>query len=259
MGRLALDDEEFIIDFLRSHLNGQQTTLFTGNSLEKRVFRCLKDAKSLISNNSHEALPPDFLSPNHNIMFDVMRVNDTEVGKYNPVKARERKMLKELEDSGILDTVNPNVRIHCSSESNDVSEHSFENYRKNVQRVMKKHIDKLGIWMSGHPDIKYKGLLVFDETECCFEGIIKHAYGDQFDYIWDHNKPLVLHAPWNDADFVQQAYESDLDFLVWFCPYKPCGAVPRNANVVFPYVVIMDVRYERSVPYVIYDASKLVL
>lgn len=113
--------------------------------------------------------------------------------------------------------------------------------------------------MSGHPDIKYKGLLVFDETECCFEGIIKYAYGDQFAYIWDHTKPLVLHEPWNDADFVRQAYESDLDFLVWFCPYKPYGVVPRNANVVFPYVVIMDVRYERSVPYIIYDASKLVL
>ena len=35
----------------------------------------------MVQNNGHDMLPPDFFSDSINIMFDVTRVNDSEIKK----------------------------------------------------------------------------------------------------------------------------------------------------------------------------------
>lgn len=263
MPNLIFDDENDIIEHIQGFLNFAY--LFTGNSLEKKVLRMLKDTANLIPQNSHSDYPPDYISPCHNMMFDVMRVNDTEIKKtYNPVKIRERKMLKELEQSGSLDKVNPDVKIICNSESDDIKEHSFDNYKNNVVRVTSEHLSSKGhpnkikeIWIKNNPEIKYKGFLIFDETECCFDGCIIPAYADQFHYI--AKKPLVLHEPWNDKSFIQWAYDSNIDFVIWACVYKPFGKLLLDYNIKFPGIMIMDVRYPRTEQYIDYRDMNLVL
>ena len=255
-GKMIFDNEQDILDWTSS-LYGDNVLLFNGNSFEKKILKYLKDKSSLISDNGHDAFPPDYYSDIHSFMFDVMRVNDTEVNKkHNPVKERERKLEKELRESGILDKVSPDCKVFCMSETSDVSEHNYEAYRKNVNRVMQNHIDKIPIWTARHPDIKYKGLFIFDETECYFEGIITHAFDDKFLRGWQENN-LVLHEPWNDENFISKAYDSDLDFLVLVYPWKYLG-FPRVVGEQYPPIVIMDVRFPRTRPYKAYDTEMLV-
>ena len=64
--------------------------------------------------------PPDFYSDKLSIMMDVMRVTDKEVksGK-NPTLAKESKVLKEIEESGILElfpnVTEDNIFLNCDS------------------------------------------------------------------------------------------------------------------------------------------------
>lgn len=259
------ENEMNIIEYLQMHLNNSETFLFHGNSLEHKIFHCLQDRENLIPHNKNTDAPPDFLSPEYNIMFDVMRVNDTEIKKhYNPVKQRERKALQELNQTKMFNKSDENIKACISSETSNPDEHLFSNYKKNLQRVTKDHLTSKGhknkideIWVSQNPNIKYKGFLIFDETECCFDGKIVHVRGSNFGFI--PNVPLVIHEPWNDKDFIQWAYDSEIDFVVWACCYKPSGTLPRKLNITFPYIVIIDVRYPRTEKYIDYSNNHLVL
>ena len=233
--------------------------MFTGNSFEKKIYKAFQDADALVPNNAKDDLPPDYYSDIHSMMFDVMRINDTEVKRtYNPVKIRERNMERELQQSGILDAVAPDCKVVCTSESYDVDEHNYKAYEKNTGRVMQDHIDKIPIWVQEHPNVKYKGLFVFDETECYYEGSIHYLGDDKFLRVWDANH-LVLHEPWNDEPFIQKAYDSDLDFVIWVCAYKQFSEPPRQMHVSYPSIVIMDVRYPRTRKYSTYNVERLVV
>ena len=102
--------------------------------------------------------------------------------------------------------------------------------------------------------LQYKGLLIFDETESYFEGYVQHVYADQYTFAWDANKPLVLHKPWMDATFIKKAYDSDLDFIIWFCPYKSHGSLWQQTHYDYPDLVILDTRFSRT-DYIQYDIS----
>lgn len=267
MINLALDDEENLIKEIQRHLNQKDTYLYHGNSFEHKIMHCIQDSNNLISHNKHDDPPPDFLSPKYNMMFDIMRVNDTEISKhYNPVKQRERNMIKDLNKLEFLNKVSPDTKLYVSSESADTSEHSFINYKKNVQRVTKDHLISKGhqskvkeLWIPQNQNIKYKGFVIFDETECCFDGNITYAGNNKFMFSCRTDKPLILHEPWNDKDFIQWAYDSELDFVVWACCYKPFGTIPMTFHLSFPFIMIIDVRYPRTELYIDYSNNNLVL
>ena len=253
---MLYDDEQDILETLVENMNIGKILQLNGSSLEKSLYRSFKNIKHLIAHNSHSDPPPDYYSNIYKIMFDVMRVNDTEVRKnYNPVMIRQRNMENCLKKENLLPD---GVKTIYISESQDVSEHSYVKYKRNVQRVMRNHIEKIPIWAHKNENYK-KGLLVFDETEICFEGKVVHVMDDQFAFRWNKNKPLIVHEPWNDINFIGQAYESELDFIIWFCPYKPYGKVLLESKVWFPSIVFIDVRYKRNIPYKEYDDEKMAI
>lgn len=248
------DDEQNILNCLTNHLG--QTLLLKGNSFERKLLRCVQNIDSFSSNNGHGDLPPDYYSDELSVMFDVLRVNDTEVKKtYNPLKIEERKMRNLAKEQGLLDLPNiiPVIEI---DEPDDVYAHTYQKYRKQAHRTIQEHIRKIPLWIKEHPAIENKGLLVFDETEFCFEGFIKSVGNGRFAY--QYKFPLVIHEAWNDKEFVQQIYESDLDFFIWFCPYKPYGDIPMKHNIKFPSIVIADTRFQRT-NYKKYDYNSLVM
>ena len=93
------------------------------------------------------------------------------------------------------------------------------------------------------PNIRYKGLLIYDETECYFDGYVKCHHENQYMFLTPKDKPLVLHEPWQDKSLIAPTYESELDFIVWLCPYKPYGTVCQEYGIDYPEMVIADVRY----------------
>lgn len=250
------DNEMDVINSIRFGLDHYNVLQYDGNSFNKKIFRYIKNLNKFTENNKHDALPPDFYSNEFSCMFDVMRINDSEIRKsYNPVKMRERQAEKDIKESNILNAIDSNPIIFINSESNN-NEHTLNNYIKNSNRVISEHIKKIDIWKSEHPNIDHKGLLIFDETESYFEGHVQHAYADQYIFAWDANKPLVLHKPWMDATFIKKAYDSDLDFIIWFCPYKSHGALWQQTHYDYPDLVILDTRFPRT-DYIQYDISKL--
>lgn len=263
MCELMFKDENDIIEYVQSFL--ETAVLFNDNSFEKKILKMLKSPERLSQHNSHGDLPPDFISYNYSMMFDVMRVNDSEVKKdKNPVMQREGDMFNDLKESKFLKLVSPDVKIICHSESENIEEHSFDKYKRNVIRVTSKHLSSKAhkskikeIWENNNPEIKYKGFFIFDETEACFEGYIKHIIENNFEFVIKN--PLILHEPWNDKDFIQWAYDSEIDFIIWFCPYKPYWKFLRENNIKFPHVVIMDVRFSRNKPYITYNGKHMVL
>ena len=253
---MFLDNEIDVINYIILGLDHYNVLLYDGNSFNKMIFRYIKNLDKFVENNGHDALPPDFYSDELSCMFDVMRINDSEIKKsYNPVKIRERKIENDIKANGIFDEINQNAAIFINSESDNNSEHTMKNYIKNCNRVMSEHIKKIDIWKSEHPDIKHKGLLIFDETECYFEGCVQHAYADQYVFVWDVGKPLVLHKPWMDEAFIKNTYDSDLDFIIWFCPYKSHGSLWQQTHYDYPELVILDTRFPRT-NYIQYDISR---
>ena len=251
---MYLDDECDIINFIRNNID--DSVLFNGNAFNRKVYNCLKDINSLTINNSHEALPPDFYSETHSIMFDVMRVNDTERTKTcNIVKITESRMEKEIKNVGFSN----DSHIYIDSHMND--EHIYARYVKQSQRVLQAHMNKINIWKQQHPNIAYKGLVVCDETECYFEGDVFpcEPYSDAFDFIC--RMPLTLHKPWHDENFMKGIYDcTDLDFVVWVNLYKKYSAICQKTHSVYPCIVICDVRYPyRCKHYIEYDCNHLVV
>ena len=241
---MFLDDEMDIIEVTSDVILHQNILLYPGNSFCKKILRIFKNLGTFVQNNRHNSLPPDFYSNELDCMFDVMRINDSEIKKsYNPVKIRERQAEKDIKNSGLelkKDTV-----IFINSESNDIREHTYKNYRKNCNRVLNEHIKKIPIWGKEHPNIKYKGLLIFDETECYFDGYCKITKNNRGFFI-PEIQSSNLHKPWMDIDFINNAYNSQLDFIAWVCPYKPYSLSQSQMYYEYPQIAILDTRFKRT-------------
>lgn len=73
---------------------------------------------------------------------------------------------------------------------------NYTDYISHYLRVFNNHVSKIPGWRKRHSETKYCGLLVCDEST-------------------DNEEP------WLDSSIMEPAYNcTDLDFLVWFCPYK---------------------------------------
>ena len=104
MGRY--DNENIIISEARS-VPTEQTCFLTKSPFERSLYRAvIKEWPKWTINNGHDNIPPDYFSRDHKLMFDVMRINDSESaittkrGKvllYNPAKVKECSMLHEVQ------------------------------------------------------------------------------------------------------------------------------------------------------------------
>lgn len=241
---MAFDDENDILLFARLNIQCNTVLHFNNNSFNKKVLKCILDETGLIADNGHNAPPPDFYSETHNMMFDVLRINDSEVRKsYNPVKIRERECHKEMVRKFSCIAM-PNARTLVMPEMNNVNEYTYRNYVRNAQRVIGEHVKKIPLWIQKCSNIKYKGLFIFDETLVYFDGISMPNGNTDSDknWIFAMRPGSKLHEPWLDEKLIKQIYESDIDFVVWFCPYKTHGFA-YEIRLSFPCMVIIDTRF----------------
>lgn len=248
---MFLDNEQNILNEVCTYaLNQHNYFLYNNNSFNRKIINALKDEKSILPNFGHDNYPPDFYCEKHNIMFDVLRINDTEVRKgYNPVMIEERKIEKEIRNLNSNLNKN-NIEIFTTGSSSYVIEnHTYENYKKQGLRTISHHIENDKIekyWETNFPNIKNKGLLIYDETECYFEGKVILQMGRQALYVWDAEHLPVIHHPWEDKNFIDIIYKSKIDFVIWVTPYKPFGEICRKQNIFYPIITIIDTRYPAS-------------
>ena len=263
---MYLDDEKHLLQDVCFDMNfSKMVLLYNRNSFCKKIHKCFAQPDKIQSDNGHDAEPPDFFSDDLDIMFDITRINDSEIKKsYNPTFISENRMLKEIEASWIAKEF-PNVADNLICIDKDWGSdtiHNINHYLKNTKRVISEHLSSKGhpskikdIWQQKHPTISRKGLLIYDETENYFQGHCESHSSGQFTFVWDSTKPIIFYQPWMDKNVVEQIYQSDCDFLIWYAPYKWCGSFTRKTDKSFPHIVILDTRFPRN-DFIEYDYSK---
>lgn len=261
---MIYDAEQNILDDIREKLPNSSILLMPPNSFCKKIKNALQQ-KEITNNSGHDANPPDFYSESLNIMFDAMRVNDSEVKKtYNPAYISERKMQEELEKALAAQGVeNISGKLICISPDHGSDEiHKMKYYQKNMKRVINEHLSSKGhpdkirdIWQTEHSSISRKGLVICDETENYFQGKCFPVPNSEKWMFYSTAIPPVLYKPWMDKNVMDPVYKSNCDFLVWYMPYKR-SPIAQDFDPFFPELVILDTRYPPQY-YINYNYSEL--
>lgn len=244
MGRL--DNEENIIKYMHSTRTADIAFL-TKNNFEKRVYNSVfKKWSRWTPNNAHDAEPPDYFSDGERLMFDVMRINDSETivktkrGKEvmnNPVLKRESEIFKELHEL-FPNVKEENIFINAMPEGDYDKFHNYQNYYRHAQRVFLSHIAKIPRCRELHQGLKM-GFLIMDETE----SYVQHL--NLMDAITPLDKQRLyvfslsgIHAPFIDRRFMDCLIKADLDFAIWYCPNKHAESFP----IQLPKICFIDLR-----------------
>ena len=161
--------------------------------------------------------PPDFYCDKTHMMMDVMRVNDS----WSHVNKRESAMQKEILRSGILDVFS-GMREHPVFCITDTHEYSFNWYFKAFSDTVLHHNDRIvRLYQKNHPGYKTV-FFIFDESELhCFDGTRE------------------VHVPFFDKRFIELFRGTNVDFVVWFMPYKYADA--GDLSGLLPSVFVLDV------------------
>ena len=169
--------------------------------------------------------PPDFYCKDFRYMMDVMRVDDhsfkNKKGKLvNPVNMRESKIQAELIKKGIPELF-PNVNgiiVNAVTDLPTQEDHNYKFYKKNFVRAIEQHKSKIDLYRSNHPDYKLI-FFVVDESSGYIQTTMPEMAqrknvqaGEKYSgyphfYFWDE-------------DFLKPVIGSDIDFLIWFTPFK---------------------------------------
>ena len=226
---MIYDKESDIIEYIKDNIIDKNTLIYSNNNFSKQIFKVLSNLDTFIDNSSHSNQPPDFYSNEYSVMFDIFKINDTEQKKnFNPTKIEERKI--ERENESFISKF-PNAKVFIDTHS-EIQNGKITYLVKQTKRVLENHIDKIPIWEREHPNIKHKGLIVFNESE-----FYSTAKWDGCDYIKEKN--YILYEPWLDKNIIENVF-SKIDFILWICPYQSSFICKE-----FPYCpkfVLMDMR-----------------
>ena len=198
---------------------------------------------SWTDSSAKDAPPPDFYCDNLKLMMDVMRVDDheriSEKGKtVNPTRAMESALYKGMQEKSLFAN-NPNVKLQilASTELPTDEDHNYSFYLGSFKRTVESHIKKIANYKQNHPGYKII-FFVFDESSAYFATDKKQQklqYGECFE-----GEP---HYWFLDQAFLSAFTNADIDFLIWYTPYKHCNAFDEEGHILdLPQAVVFDVK-----------------
>lgn len=225
------------------------------------MFESIHDAEKWakwIDSSGKADLPPDFYSEELGIMMEVMRVDDhaflNEKGKViNPVNIRESKIQLELKEANFQDII-PNAQILVNAYSGLPADedHNYTFYLDNFTRTVKHHGNRILRYRKNHPDKKL-AFFIFDESSAYCE-LSKGINSGTTRYVNEliaGNPHMFMH----DAAFINLLMELDLDYLIWYAPFKLLRVT--NGNIKLPQVCVYDIKKLDSVAVIQYEKDKV--
>ncbi|MDB7994362.1 hypothetical protein PND92_11415 [Faecalicoccus pleomorphus] len=256
-----LDNENNIIQMLQ-RVPTSEIWLMTDGDLEKEIMESLLLESKFIKwhySAGKADPPPDYYNDSLHVMMDVMRVDDhshlSDKGKLiNPTNIKESKVQNELKKSDILNLFpnTQNIVVNAITDLPTNEDHNYNFYLSSFSRVINKHLKSIPIYKENHPN--YKTIfLVLDESS----GYVQCENEDKKRaLIENQNGEARVHNCFLDFDFIQTLKDSDLDYLIWFCPYKWWS----NNKVDLPRVSVLSVsRINLIEPYLQkYDSNLMV-
>lgn len=201
------------------------------------IYESIINSSDWLDNSANTNIPPDLINHKLQIFIEVMRFDDhSKNGKDNPTRARTSKMKEELFEK-MPEAKNKNVFINAVTDLPTDEDHSYAMYIKGFQRVIKKHLSKLETYQNNFPNYK-KAFLLFDESSGVYYELVDKLRKDI--KIRIGSSALVqTHLFFYDKNFVDTFINSDLDYLIWYCPYKIDN---ENNKIDFPYVIFYDIQ-----------------
>ena len=185
--------------------------------------------------------PPDFYSDEYNLMMVFMIVDDharlDSKGLVNPQKKKDaeayNELIKNLEPELIEHLEMITITTSTNLPSNE--DHNYEFYVNEFRRVISKHLKKIKIYKKNHPTHQLI-FFILDESALYVE--VESRYHEAF-----NNKEEVrarYHYPFADQEMVSILKDSNLDFVIWWMPYRlPDENVPTVA-IIRPSSLDMD-------------------
>ena len=215
-------------------------------SESEALYWSIKDATQWVRwcNSSGKAdPPPDFYSDFYGFMMDVMRVDDhgyiSSKGKtVNPTRKRESEVARELSDKGVLSAF-PNAKLIMTVDTQlpTHEDHNYDYYRDNFVRTIESHKIKIPNYKANHPNLKTV-FFVFDESSQYMQ-VSKKISNPRV----GTSVMAMPHLWWTDAEFISSVTNSDIDFVIWFTPYKHCEMYEQDRKpVTMPVVTIIDTK-----------------
>lgn len=177
------------------------------------VFNKISDPQYWINaaNEGDGHVTPDFYNSEDKLMMDVMRVTDKEGKKgKNPDLARESRISKELTKNLNL---KDNIKIFVNAPDMTLSteeHHSFKKYRHQSDRVISSHINEIPVYEKNHPNFDLV-FYIYDESTPYYE--YNRIRGNKAECS-------NIHYPWLDKNFIYKLIDSNVKYLLWYCPYK---------------------------------------
>ena len=161
--------------------------------------------------------PPDFYCDELHFMMEVMRVDDHGFKKkgniINPTYDREHQVEKQLREAGILDMFpNANLFITANTGLPTEQDHNYTYYLENFKRTIGNHAIKIQKYRENHPNYKLI-FFVYDESSAYFEDACTISPNG----IIASGRPHMFML---DESFTQAFKNSDIDYFIWFAPYK---------------------------------------
>ena len=247
MIRLWEDKEANIIESFRQHIQGEDRPVCLLPDAEdpRKVMASIMDdaiwKNEWVDSSSKDAPPPDFYSESQKLMMEVMRIDDhafEQDGKIqNPTNKRARMRAKELIDDLQLN-LRPDAKLVINSPTDLPSseDHNYRYYKSNFKRVIEKHIEKIPIYKSKHPDCKLI-FFVFDESSMYCQTDTPNQTVSEGEQIEG-----TLHHWYYDKAFTKVFMNSGIDYLIWFTPYKWIKmSIPP---VILPLACVFDCKQE---------------
>jgi len=239
------DDENNIIEYLQEV--DCSSVLFSIKSEEAiNNFKNVYDKskwKKWTNSSSKSDPPPDFYCDEFRCMMDVMRVDDhsfeNKNGKIvNPTNSRESEIQAELRKSEIV-VIFPNAKIivNAITKMPTQEDHNYTFYRNNFVRAIEQHKSKIKQYRKNHNEYKLI-FFVFDESSGYFQTSEEPAFkGSNSSEKTIRGTP---HQHFLDEDFLKSIIGADIDFLIWFSPFKLINT--ENSPLDLPKVCVFDVK-----------------
>lgn len=242
------DKEIDIVEWLQEVQNNEICLLpETDESI--KIFETIHDKNLWLNwtNSSGKSdPPPDFYSDKYHLMMDVMRVDDhaykNKKGKVvNPHVMHEKELYKELSHSGILNNFNPDIKVFINGDTglSTIEDHNYTFYCRNFNRIIKKHIDSIPLYLENHPDYKVV-FMIFDESTAYIQS------EKDIDKKIEFRKGNIIcgqpHICFVDRRFLNSFINTGIDYLIWYAPYKRVNLLEKSFEL--PKVCAFDLSKE---------------
>ena len=213
--------------------------------------------KNWVNNSKKSDPPPDFYSDKYKLMMEVMRVDDhtkkLKSGKlYNATNVAESKIYSELKAKGIEDGVNGNKVIVISHSNLPTEEdHNYKFYLSSFKRVLEKHNSRISLYKKNHP--KHKCVFLIIDESCAY------AQAHSIEELPTELIPgtpfrAEIHEHFHDGAFIDILKEINVDFVIWFSPYKHY-IVSDPTSLTLPNTAVYEMKKLKKVKKIYYPPN----